>query len=269
MRAAIWFLLPSDGTFLRDSYSLRYYLARQGLRAVLRGGDVTGWLWENRLNWIPDPAPATSRDHGIKQSPLPEGPKEEEVNRPSASHPSRIPRKIRPRRRKRTHQKQHLPGTNEISPGIDLRPRWMKRTPQKHPQHPQHPQHPLPVTANENSPGLIPGTRLILAGFISRLKEAGSSNPANDLVETTSPGHHSCSTQSGLVETTSPRPRQGLAKALLLSYCFSHRPVEVIPSCHQLRLSLKEELSPSVRATATRCPITCSHSHAQLILILY
>ena len=117
--------------------------------------------------------------------------------------------------------------------------------------------------------GLIPGTRLILAGFISRPKEAGSSNPANDLVETTSPGHHSCSAQSGLVETTSPRPRQGLAKALLLSYCFSHRPVEVIPPCHQLRLSLKEELFPSLTATATRCPITRSHSHAQLVLILY
>ena len=72
--------------------------------------------------------------------------------------------------------------------------------------------------------GLIPGTRLILAGFISRPKEAGSSNPANDLVETTSPGHHSCSAQSGLVETTSPRPRQGLAKALLLSYCSATDP---------------------------------------------
>ena len=40
MRAALWFLLPSDGTFLRDSSSLRYYLARQGRHAALRGGDV-------------------------------------------------------------------------------------------------------------------------------------------------------------------------------------------------------------------------------------
>ena len=79
---------------------------------------VTGRPWENRLNWIPDPDPATSRDHCIKQSP--EGPKEEEESCPPASHPSRIPRKIRPRRRKWTHQKQHLPGTNENSPGIDL-----------------------------------------------------------------------------------------------------------------------------------------------------
>ena len=50
MRAAIWFLLPSDGTFLRDSSSLRYYLARQGRSAVLRGVDVAGRPWENRLN---------------------------------------------------------------------------------------------------------------------------------------------------------------------------------------------------------------------------
>ena len=118
MRAAIWFLLPSNGTFLSYSSSLRYYLARQGRRAVLRGGDVTGPIWENRLNWIPDPAPTTFRDHGNKKSS--EGPKEEEENCPPASHSSRIPRKIRPRRRQWTHRQQHLPGTNENSPGIDL-----------------------------------------------------------------------------------------------------------------------------------------------------
>ena len=40
--------------------------------------------------------------------------------------------------------------TNENLPGIDLRPRWMNRMPQNHPQPPQHPQHPLSA-ANENS----------------------------------------------------------------------------------------------------------------------
>ena len=63
MRAAIWFLLPSDGTFIRNSSSLHYYLARQGHRVILRGGDVTRQPWENKLNWIPDSAPATSRGH--------------------------------------------------------------------------------------------------------------------------------------------------------------------------------------------------------------
>ena len=41
MRAALCWLLPSDGEFRRASHSLHYYLARQGRRVVLRGGDVT------------------------------------------------------------------------------------------------------------------------------------------------------------------------------------------------------------------------------------
>ena len=41
MRAAIWFLLPSDGTFRRSSSSLQYFLTRQGRCVVLRVGDVT------------------------------------------------------------------------------------------------------------------------------------------------------------------------------------------------------------------------------------
>ena len=57
MRAAMWFLLPSDGTFRRDSTSLQYYLTRQGRRVVLRGGDVTGRPLDRRLNWIPDQPP--------------------------------------------------------------------------------------------------------------------------------------------------------------------------------------------------------------------
>ena len=73
MKAAIWFLLPSDGTFILDSSSLHYYLARQGRRVILRGGNVTGQPWESRLNWIPDSAPATSRDHGIVNSALSPG----------------------------------------------------------------------------------------------------------------------------------------------------------------------------------------------------
>ena len=110
---------------------------------------ATGRPWENGLNWIPDPAPATFRDHGIEQlpiSPEPERPKEERENHPPASHPPRLPRKLRPRRMKQTQQKHPLPVANENSPGTDFRPRWMKRTPQKHP---------LPVagTANKNSPG--------------------------------------------------------------------------------------------------------------------
>ena len=35
MRAAIWFLLPSDGEFILDPVSLQYYLARRGRRVIL------------------------------------------------------------------------------------------------------------------------------------------------------------------------------------------------------------------------------------------
>ena len=61
MRAALWWLLTSDGEFRRASSGLHYYLARQGRRVVLRGGDVTQPLYESRMNWIHDPAPPTSR----------------------------------------------------------------------------------------------------------------------------------------------------------------------------------------------------------------
>ena len=41
MRAALWWLLPSDGEFCRAPHALHYYLARQGRHVVLRGGNVT------------------------------------------------------------------------------------------------------------------------------------------------------------------------------------------------------------------------------------
>ena len=61
MRAVLWWLLPSDGDFRRASSGLHYYLARQGRRVVLRGGDVTQPLYESRMNWVHDPAPPASR----------------------------------------------------------------------------------------------------------------------------------------------------------------------------------------------------------------
>ena len=55
MRAALWWLLPSDGEFRRAPNGVQYYLARQGRRVVLRGGDVTHPLYESCMWWIPDP----------------------------------------------------------------------------------------------------------------------------------------------------------------------------------------------------------------------
>ena len=50
MRAALWWLLQSEGEFRRASHSLYYYRARQGLRVVLRGGDVTHPIYESCVN---------------------------------------------------------------------------------------------------------------------------------------------------------------------------------------------------------------------------
>ena len=74
MRAALWFLLPSDGEFCRFSTSLQYYLARQGWRVVLREGDVTRPPLERYLNWIPDPAPIPLRNNGNENLPPPAEP---------------------------------------------------------------------------------------------------------------------------------------------------------------------------------------------------
>ena len=61
MRAAIWFLLPSDGVFRRSSLSLQYFLTRKGRRVILPGGggDLTPppWEWERHLNCIHETSP--------------------------------------------------------------------------------------------------------------------------------------------------------------------------------------------------------------------
>ena len=57
LRTAIWMLLPRDGDFRRAANGLHYYLARQGRRVVLRGGNVTSPLRESRLLWLHDQHP--------------------------------------------------------------------------------------------------------------------------------------------------------------------------------------------------------------------
>ena len=94
MRAALWWLLPSDGEFRRASHSLQYYLARKGRRVVLRGGDVTRPFYENRLNWVPDPMPPAPRHLDDLTSPAPAS---TVTMPPSEAHP-RFPRRLQPRR---------------------------------------------------------------------------------------------------------------------------------------------------------------------------
>ena len=64
LRIALWWLLPKDGDFRRASDGVHYYLARQGRRVVLRGGNVTSLLHESRLHWIHDPNP--NQSHRVK-----------------------------------------------------------------------------------------------------------------------------------------------------------------------------------------------------------
>ena len=97
MRAALWWLLPSDGEFRRASHSLHYYLARQGQRVVLRGGDVTRPFYESRLNWVVDPAPPAS--HRPTEEASPAG--TSDILMPPSGSPSQPPRHLRSRRRRR------------------------------------------------------------------------------------------------------------------------------------------------------------------------
>ena len=54
MRASLRWLLPSDEEFQSNPNGQHYYLARQGRRVVLQGGDVKAPLANSRINWVYD-----------------------------------------------------------------------------------------------------------------------------------------------------------------------------------------------------------------------
>ena len=97
MRAALWWLLPSDGEFRRASHALHYHLARQGRCVVLRGGDVTQPLYESRVNWVNDPAPLASQRPAMEAVPAPSS----AILEASPGAPSSQPRRKKSRRRRR------------------------------------------------------------------------------------------------------------------------------------------------------------------------
>ena len=143
---------------------------------------------ERRLNWIPDPAPTPPRNHGKE-------------NHSPAAEPRKLPRKMRPRRKRKEHHQQ--PGASGSTPGTGQPPRYQRSTPVKHPQLPQlrslPAQQPMRIR-----PRLISRTSLIPAGFISGPIPASARIPQPDHVETTSPGLTSPSpAHSDLIETTS------------------------------------------------------------------
>ena len=109
MRAALRWLLPSDGEFQSTPSGTQYYLARQGRRVVLRGGDIKVPFHKSRINWIYNPAPppprrATlhSRDSHVS---IPSNTRQNEVSA-IATHGSlpAPPKKCRIRRRRQAQR---------------------------------------------------------------------------------------------------------------------------------------------------------------------
>ena len=109
MRAAIWWLLPSDGVFRHASHSLRYYLTRQGRHVVLRGGAVTRPPLERHLNWVPDPVLPPARCPGDLAAPSPS------EKAPPQDASSKLPRRLRPRRRR-----ERQPGLSAIPQEVNI-----------------------------------------------------------------------------------------------------------------------------------------------------
>ena len=68
MRATLRWLLPSDGEFQSLPSGTQYYLARQGRRVVLRGGDIKVPFHKSRISWIYDPAPPPPRHATLHSS---------------------------------------------------------------------------------------------------------------------------------------------------------------------------------------------------------
>ena len=97
MRTVLWWLLPSDGEFRRAPRSLHYYLARQGRRVVLRGGNVTRPLYESRVNWAVDPAPPASSRPVLEASSTPTP----ALSMPPSGNVPQPPRHQKSRRRRR------------------------------------------------------------------------------------------------------------------------------------------------------------------------
>ena len=191
MQTTIWFLLPSDGVFRCSSSSLQYYLTRQGRRVVLRGGNVTRPPLERYLNWVPETTPTPPRDHGKE-------------NLPPVEEPRKLPRKMRPRRKKER--------ASSLSRHI-WKPAWNQPVTQPRDECFSEASPAFPASSIHSLPaqqpiiiqhGLISWTRLNLAAYINRPVPASARNPLPDLVETTSPGLTSPSiAHSDLIETTS------------------------------------------------------------------
>ena len=136
MRAALWWLLPSDGDFRRAPNGIHYYLARQGRRVVLRGGDVTQTLFGSHMNWIYDPAPPAPRRANVQSRDTPVNSHDPPVLtsdtqasaiaiRASSGAPLALlhPKKSRRRRRRRNRRSANENSATPVTPDE----RWANR----------------------------------------------------------------------------------------------------------------------------------------------
>ena len=117
LRLALWIFLPHDGDFRRAANGLHYYLARQGRRVVLRGGDVTSPLHDSRLHWVHDPQPRQTPS--VPPSHSPSSPVNPPVPRINDSVPritKTVPRNVYPPPRKEST-------SISIAPSSDVRVR--------------------------------------------------------------------------------------------------------------------------------------------------
>ena len=117
LRTALWWLFPRDGDFRRASEGVHYYLARQGRRVILRGGNVTSPLHESRLLWLHDPRP--------KQSPrsTPRSPARKENKKPVPRNNNQsVPRNNNPSV-PRSNNNPLVPRNNPVINNSDARAR--------------------------------------------------------------------------------------------------------------------------------------------------
>ena len=138
-RAALWWLLPSDGDLRRASSGLHYYLARQGRRVVLRGGDVTQPLYESCMNWVHDPAPSAPRRATVDFNDTPVDFSDTPVNAsdtptsaiisasPGAPLASPHPKKSRRRRRRRNRHSANQNSAPRSAALVTPDERWANR----------------------------------------------------------------------------------------------------------------------------------------------
>ena len=109
MRASLRWLLPSDGEFQSGPDGQSYYLARQGRRVVLRGGDVKAPLANSRINWVCDSPPSQSPHIAPRQTLL-------ENKNPKKRTSNSVPRNVYPPPRKES-------SAISIAPSSDVRVR--------------------------------------------------------------------------------------------------------------------------------------------------